>query len=249
MVRGEINQHSLQEEILRRNINYAGYIQQKKGRPYVKEALEYEMQRTANSTTFLTTMDRHTEDIYKLNGMFQPYANPYENLWTLSRQEQKQVTHEVFQNNWKERINQSTKADTYRKFKPSMKFEQYLYHQNRKMRVNMTKLRLSDHKLMVEVGRHKRPFIPRPQRRCHMCVEEVEDETHFMTNCRLYGTQNRYWEGIYNKVPQIRTISNTDRLVYIMTQEDPELTNTVLKMNHEWMKFRKFLEENFFSQK
>ena len=102
---------------------------------------------------------------------------------------------------------------------------------------------------MVEVGRHKRPFIPRHQRRCHMCVEEVEDETHFMTHCRLYGTQNRYWDAIYNKVPQIRTHSNTDRLVYIMTQEDSELTNTILKMNHEWMTFRKFLEDNFFNQK
>ena len=144
MVRGEINRHSLQEEILRRNINYAGYIQEKKGRPYVKQALEYEMQRRAESATFLTTMDRHTEDIYQLNGTFLPYANPYKNLWTLSRQEQKQITHEVFQNKWRETINQSTKADTYRKFKPCMKFEQYLYHQNRKMRVSMTKLRLSD---------------------------------------------------------------------------------------------------------
>ena len=249
MVRGEINRHSLQEEILRRNINYAGYIQEKNGRPYVKQALEYEMQRRAESATFLTTMDRHTEDIYQLNGTFLPYANPYKNLWTLSRQEQKQITHEVFQNKWRETINQSTKADTYRKFKPSMKFEQYLYHQNRKMRVSMTKLRLSDHKLMIEVGRHKRPFIPRPERKCHMCSDEVEDETHFMTNCRLYGTQTRYWDTIHNKVPQTRTLSNTDRLIYVMTQEDPELTNTILKMNHEWMTFRKFMDENFFNQK
>ena len=51
MVRGEINRHSLQEEILRRNINYAGYIQEKNGRPYVKQALEYEMQRRAESAT------------------------------------------------------------------------------------------------------------------------------------------------------------------------------------------------------
>ena len=248
MVRGELNKHSLQEEILRRNINYAGYIQQKTGSPYVRQAFEYESQRSTTTTTFFTTMNRHTEEIHQISGCFFPYADPYENLTKLTRQEQKSLTHEVFQRKWMEKITLSTKADTYRKFKPSMKFEAYLYHGNRKMRVNMTKLRLSDHKLMIEVGRHRTPQIPRPERKCYMCHNEVEDETHFLTHCRLYGSQNSHWDTIYNKVPQIRTHSNTDRFVYVMTQEDPEITSTVLKMNHEWMSFRKFLHENFFNQ-
>ena len=167
----------------------------------------------------------------------------------MSREKQKLITHEVFERKWKEKIDQSTKADTYKQFKPNMKFETYLNHGNRKMRVSMTKLRISDHKLMIEVGRHYRPMPPRPERKCYMCSEEVEDETHFLTNCRLYGTQTRYWDTICNKVPQIVNHSNTDRLIFIMTQEDPELTNIILKMNHEWMLFRNFLHENFYNQK
>ena len=248
MVRGELNRHSLQEEILRRNINYAGYIQNKTDRPYVKQALQYEIQRNAN-TTFFSTMNKHTEEIYQISGSFLPYANPYENLSEMSREKQKLITHEVFERKWKEKIDQSTKADTYKQFKPNMKFETYLYHGNRKMRVSMTKLRISDHKLMIEVGRHYRPMPPRPERKCYMCSEEVEDETHFLTNCRLYGTQTRYWDTICNIVPQIVNLSNTDRLIFIMTQEDPELTNIILKMNHEWMLFRNFLHENFYNQK
>ena len=38
MVRGELNQHSLQEEVLRRHINYARYIQGKEDTSIVKQA-------------------------------------------------------------------------------------------------------------------------------------------------------------------------------------------------------------------
>ena len=111
-------------------------------------------------------MDRHLAELNQTetDGFFLPipYANPYENITHLSRDKQKTLTHEIFQKQWKEKINQSTKADTYRQFKPEMKFENYLYHKNRKWRVNMTKLRVSDHKLQIEVGRHQRPLIPRP---------------------------------------------------------------------------------------
>ena len=134
-------------------------------------------------------------------------------------------------------------------FKPDMKFEPYLYHNNRKERVMMTKLRVSDHKLMIEVGRHHRPILPRPDRKCPMCNEFVEDEVHFLTKCCLYGTRDKYWTDIFDCVPQITTHSNTDQFIYIMTQEDHELTKITLKMVYEWMCFRKFLHEYFFQQK
>ena len=78
-----------------------------------------------------------------------------------------------------------------------------------------------------------------------MCHDSVEDETHFLTDCRLYGTRDKYWDTIYNRVPQISTHSNTDRFIYIMTQDHTELTKIILKMVYEWMTFRKFLHENF----
>ena len=80
-----------------------------------------------------------------------------------------------------------------------------------------------------------------------MCTNSTEDEIHFLTDCRLFGTRSKYWETIYNKVPQILTHSNTDQFVYMMTQEDPELTKLVLKMVYEWMTLRGFLHEYFFA--
>ena len=243
MVRGELNRHSLQDEILRRNINYIGYIHDRDKNPYVKQAYEYEEKRPMTSTTFFTSVDKHTGKLHNIPGSFHPYSNPYKNLFELTRDKQS-LTHEMFQNEWREKINQSTKADTYKKFKTEMKFEKYLNHHNRKERVMMTKLRLSDHKLMIEEGRWN--GIPRPGRKCPMCREQVEDEIHFLTNCQLYGTHDNYWNTVHEKVPQTRTLSNTDRFLYIMTQEDPELTEMTLKKTHEWMKLRIFLRENFY---
>ena len=80
MVRGELNRHSLQEEILRRNINYANYIHNREMQPYVQQAVAYEMSRPLSSTTFLSTLNKHIEEIHKLCDTFLPYANPYENL-------------------------------------------------------------------------------------------------------------------------------------------------------------------------
>ena len=250
MVRGELNKHSLQEEILRRNINYARYIHQKTNNPYVQQAFNYERRRPTSATsTFFSSMDRHTEEVYNIRQSFFPYENPYENLTELTIEEQRVVTREIFVRKWENRLALSSKADTYVKFKTDMKFEPYLLHNNRKERVMMSKLRLSDHKLMIEVGRHQRPQIPRPERKCLMCSESIEDEVHFLTDCRLYGHRQQYWETIYNRVPQISNHSNTDRFIYIMTQDDLEMTKVVIKMVYQHMTFRKFLHEYFFHQK
>ena len=56
-----------------------------------------------------------------------------------------------------------------------VKFENYLTDvTNRKHRVAMSKLRTSDHKLMIEQGRRKGPRIERSFRtcpRCECCIE------------------------------------------------------------------------------
>ena len=125
-----------------------------------------------------------------------------------------------------------------------MKFENYLLHKNRKERVALTKLRISDHKLMIEVGRHT--DIPREQRFCHMCENKIEDEEHFTTTCRIYGTLNGFWNKIRDKYPQTSQLSNKEKFIFLMTQEDHEITSELLKKNYEWQKLRNFLCEYFY---
>ena len=146
---------------------------------------------------------------------------------------------------WKSQLEKSPKADTFRKFKTHMKFESYLLHPDRSQRVAYTKLRLSDHKLRIEVGRHQRPKPPREDRVCFICKDRTEDEIHFLTECKLYGTHRQYWDNIYRQFPQVATLSGEGQFVFLMTQEDQNTTKMVLEWCSGSLGLRKLLSDNF----
>ena len=51
----------------------------------------------------------------------------------------------------------------------------------------LSKLRLSNHELMIETGRHK--GIPRIERCCLFCQNTtIEDEIHFLITCPTFNT-------------------------------------------------------------
>lgn len=54
---------------------------------------------------------------------------------------------------------------------------------NTKNRIAMTKLRLSNHKLMIEVGRHNKIDIN--SRLCPTCLTGIETEIHFLFDCPI----------------------------------------------------------------
>ena len=54
-------------------------------------------------------------------------------------------------------------------------------------RQKVTQLRLSAHKLEIELGRHKKPKIERDERFCTHCrTGKVESEEHFLFECPNY---------------------------------------------------------------
>ena len=249
MVRGELKKHSLQEEILRRHILYARYIYNKEETSIVKQAYSYELKRSAAnsaSTSFFSTILKHTAEIHELNeaGFISPYIDPFVNIYEVKQL--RKVTDEIFHNQWKGKLTASTKCDTYRLFKDTMKFETYLLHSNRKERVAMAKLRTSDHKLMIELGRHQHPSMPREERLCHMCHTKIEDEVHFLTDCKIYGTKDKFWSQVHQKFPQTSHLSNKDKFIFLMTQEDPEIMKLLLKTVRDWHGFRTFLCNYFY---
>jgi exonuclease III len=88
---------------------------------------------------------------------------------------------------WKQNLlNQSGKLDTYKKIKDEFKYEEYLDHIIKPdEQISLTRLRISNHKLHIEIGRYKRPYLPREERICELCAGEVEDEAHFLFNCSV----------------------------------------------------------------
>ena len=67
-------------------------------------------------------------------------------------------------------------------------------------RIAMTKLRLSNHLLLIEKGRHTN--IERQQRLCPFCPHHIEDEFHFLIKCPAYShLRINLLDGIKNKMP------------------------------------------------
>ena len=96
----------------------------------------------------------------------------------------------------------------------------YSHYINDYYRIIITRWRLSSHKLMVEVGRHRRPIVPREERVCSMCGV-LEDEQHVIFTCPLYDNiRKEYEEVVTNRTiakflnPNSNMVVSTARLLY-----------------------------------
>ena len=90
----------------------------------------------------------------------------------------------------------SSKLRTYALFKTESGLEKYLTDvENVALRQQVTKLRLSNHRLAIETGRHN--GIDQSIRFCEFCPNEVEDEAHFLFQCSVLNhLRSRYLEPI-----------------------------------------------------
>ena len=80
---------------------------------------------------------------------------------------------------------EDSKLRTYSLFKTSSGYEPYLSDIHIiEERTALTKLRLSNHPLMIEKGRHLQ--IEKNIRFCPFCPHEVEDEKHFLLECKPF---------------------------------------------------------------
>ena len=102
----------------------------------------------------------------------------------------------MFQNDydryWKAKIMESPKAISYCKFKYNASLEKYMYTiKNVRHKIALTRLGLSNHNLRIETGRHLRPKLPRQERECFICIDEIENELHFVVKCPLYSSERK----------------------------------------------------------
>ena len=175
LTRAETGRTPLMAPILIRNINYIKYVENKNDSTLAKQALNYEKTITTGRSTTLTLLQNH-ENGFKQN------LKENEHIMTVGK-----LVYEVFNTLWQQQIPTYPKADTYKLFENRMKLEKYLtIIDNRKLRVMYTKFILSDHKLAIEEGRRKRPFVPREPGMCPLCSLEVENEIHFLIYCNKY---------------------------------------------------------------
>ena len=117
---------------------------------------------------------------------------------------------------------ENSKLRTYSLIKDQPGMEDYLKRvQNHRLRSELTKLRLSNHKLMIEVGRHQK--IPLENRFCPFCSESVEDEIHFLVTCGAYKDLRK---PLLEKCINLKTTFPyyTDQQKFISIMTTPTLT-------------------------
>lgn len=97
----------------------------------------------------------------------------------------------------------------------------------------ISKLRVGDHKLSVETGRHSKPKVPLAERLCILCdLNTVEDEIHFLINCPAYK-QFRDKYIVINP-----TITTTEQFVCILNSTDKVALHNIGLFINKALSFR-----------
>ena len=228
LARGEVNRYNLQAQILNRNIKYIRYIKIKDNSELVKQAFEFETSRDAEKIKIINSITKYTDPNMDI------FENPGRPI--------KYIVAHIFSEQWKEKLRNCPKGATYKTFKDQIKFEKYLTCvKNRKHRVALTKLRTSDHKLMIEAGRRKRPRLCREDRICSFC-KTIEDEKHFLLTCPIYPGREHLIGMIEFTCPEFKNLLTTEsKLVYLLSQENEELLVLLAEFVHYWFKVREDL--------
>ena len=89
---------------------------------------------------------------------------------------------------WKGALTQSKKLQLLNSLKQEWGPDPYINSLPLNLRSNITRLRLSAHRLPIEIGRYQRPVIPRDERFCELCISAgypkvLGDESHLMFQC------------------------------------------------------------------
>lgn len=115
---------------------------------------------------------------------------------------------------------ENSKLRTYARYKTEIGYENYLtLLKNTNIRRQFTKYRLSNHNLMIEVGRHQK--LAKTHRFCPFCPGIVEDEKHFLISCHQYWGHRTLLFNICKNIRQTFSYySEEEKFLFIMTCDD-----------------------------
>ena len=113
----------------------------------------------------------------------------------------------------------NSKLRTYKEIKTDVGMERYLLCPlTCKERISLTKLRLSNHPLMIETGRHLN--LELQQRCCPFCPNIVETEQHFILHCKTYlSIRQELLQGVLIVLPQFDFLSEREKFITLMSSE------------------------------
>ena len=153
------------------------------------------------------------------------FRSNYEILWK----------QKIFEDNRKKP--EGNKLRTYRLFKNIFKYEDYLDWGTYEQRRLITAFRISSHKLEIERGRYFN--IPSDRRFCKFCKNVVEDEFHFLINCKhLEPARDKIISNIDDKFKNFKQLNNNNKLIWLLSAEDIFIYNQVYMLLHKLFSLR-----------
>jgi hypothetical protein len=143
----------------------------------------------------------------------------------------------ICKNIYTETISECNKLKLYSKIKLNLEQEKYLNSSNPALRKTATELRISNHNLPVEVGRHKN--VAADMRTCNFCKNDVGDEEHYLMYCYhpiLTKERNHFIKNIFRINPRLGVLNRKNLFIYVTTLNDNNILDVTLKYIHNIFK-------------
>lgn len=233
-VRGELGQLPLHLLWRERILSYWNRLSSEEIPDLLKEAfhLSFWMHQTGK-TTWVTKV----KELFDKAGMsfaFTPQGcgrRVIEQVMTCYRDQFIQLWNSELRRQTSKRGEAGNKLRTYRLFKSRFQLEGYLSQVKvAKYRTALTKLRVSCHRLQIELGRYHKPCsIPPEQRLCKLC-NCTEDEIHFLCVCPAYNNlRDELYTVMDNFHPCFMYLSTRDKFIHLLTSKNTVVVNSLAK--------------------
>jgi hypothetical protein len=122
---------------------------------------------------------------------------------------------QMCQNTYRDKIVESSKLILYSDIKFNLVREKYLQCSNPSIRKAVTEIRISCHKLPVELGRHNN--VNKENRLCNYCKYEIGDEKHYFMYCfhpTLSKIRNEFIKNILKINPSLKSLDRGNLFKY-----------------------------------
>ena len=225
LCQAELGRYPISIEINHKILNFYKHI-----RELPRDSIAYQayvIDDTAQGTCKLRTLKHHITNLKNITG---------KDLLNLSKKSSKKELKKSYEILWKNKLKTCTGGIYYLNFKQNIFYEKYLDNVSmRKTRIVLSKIRLSDHKLVIEQGRKTKPKTPKSDRICPLCNngvnKTIEDEVHFLFDCswRKYTAhKEKFLNEIYKMIAQVKNLGRRQKFLFIVSCEDPNVIKSLL---------------------
>jgi len=220
--KAETGRYPLHIEILTNMVKYWLRLNKQKQETLIADALGANLDMQASGIFTWTTMIKHILTKCNFSEIWNNGSVPNEKVFLRSLRHKLQDNYctsfkQNIHNDIRKDSSANNKLRTYRTFKTDHKQEKYINTiKDSHIRSAVSKLRLSNHHLMIEKGRHL--GLKLEQRICNKCpVNEIEDEKHAVMKCTAYTEErNKLFDFISHEFEDWDTIDMEQQFVILM---------------------------------